>query len=635
MKPSSRRLILLCGLVPTLAVAVLSLVRPDFLTRLEYSVYDRLVRAATPKAPDGRIVIVDVDERSLSTIGQWPWHRDTMAVLLGNIRALGASTIGVDVIFAEPDRGAGEDRHPDAALAQTLRDGRVVLGYALRFDGEPDQPELGNACAPNSLGLAVVQSRGDDDPYFNATGAVCSLPELTAAAGAQGFLNAAPDSDGILRRAPLLLRFGEGTYPSLALATVAALTGTRDVSLRVEDANTTTLAVNGQRVPLDGKSNLLVRYRGRKHTFPYVSAADIMQGRVAPGTFAGKLVMVGTTALGTREVVATPLDTLFAGVEVQATIADNLLQGDFIGRPEHATGLEALAVLVLGVLATLLVRRAGSTWGAAGAAVMMIAAWGGAVALLSAWGVFLSPLYPSLGLAAAFAAVTVAGMTAERRRADRAGREKADSQRLMVQTLLSLTGIRDAETGRHSQRTQRYARALATQLATHPTFRQALTPDRIELFASLAPLHDIGKVGVPDRVLSKPGPLTPDETREMRRHPEYGRDVIEKAEREAGVHDDVALTLAKDIVYTHHEKWDGEGYPRRLRGTAIPIAGRLMAVVDVYDALTTRRVYRMPVSHDEAVAIIAETSGTHFDPAVVEAFLEVSAVFQQLSIQEK
>jgi CHASE2 domain-containing sensor protein len=633
MKPSSRRLILLCGLVPTLAVAVLSLVRPAFLTRFEYSAYDRLVRAATPKAPDSRIVIVDVDEPSLSTIGQWPWHRDTMAVLLGNIRALGAATIGVDVIFAEPDRGEGEDRHPDAALAHTLRDGRVVLGYALRFDGEPNEPGAGNRCVPNSLGLAVVQSRDDDDPYFNATGAVCSLPELTAAAGAQGFLNAAPDADGILRRAPLLLHFGEGTYPSLALATVAALTGTRDVSLRVEDANTTTLVVNGKHVPLDGKSNLLVKYRGRKHTFPYVSAADVMRGGVAPGAFAGKLVLVGTTALGTREVVATPLDTVFAGVEVQATIADNLLQGDFIGRPAHATVLEAQLVLVLGVLITLLVRRAGSAWGAAGAAVMLIAAWGGASALLSTSGAFLSPLYPSLGLAAAFAAVTVAGMTAERRRADRAGREKADSQRLMVQTLLSLTGIRDAETGKHSQRTQRYARALATQLATHQAFQRELTPDRIELFASLAPLHDIGKVGVPDRILSKPGRLTHDEMQEMRRHPEYGRDVIEKAEREAGVHDDVALTLAKDIVYTHHEKWNGQGYPQGLRGAAIPIPGRLMAVVDVYDALTTRRVYRMPVSHDEAVAIIAETSGTHFDPAVVEAFLEVSAVFEELSAE--
>ena len=136
---------------------------------------------------------------------------------------------------------------------------------------------------------------------------------------------------------PLLVRFGEGTYPSLGLATVAAMTGTRDVALRSENANTNTLALNGHRSALDGKSNLLVRYRGKKHTFRYVSAADVMQNRVVPGTFKDKLVMVGTTALGTREVVATPLDTLFVGVEVQATVADNLLQHDGLAGPSTAS----------------------------------------------------------------------------------------------------------------------------------------------------------------------------------------------------------------------------------------------------------------------------------------------------------
>ena len=261
--------------------------------------------------------------------------------------------------FAESDRG-GEDGEPDAALAKTLRDGRVVLGYAMRFDGER---EAGQACAPPPLGLSIVEAGGqEDDPFFRATGALCSLPELTEAAGAQGFLNAAPDSDGILRRVPLLVRYGEGTYPSLGLATVAAMTGTRDVALRSENANTSTLTLDGHRIALDGKSNLLVRYRGKKRTFRYVSAADVMQNRVRPGTFKDTLVMVGTTALGTREVVATPLDTLFVGVEVQATVADNLLQHDGLARPEHGVAIETQLVLVLGVLATLLVRRIGAAW---------------------------------------------------------------------------------------------------------------------------------------------------------------------------------------------------------------------------------------------------------------------------------
>jgi adenylate cyclase len=621
------RLVLLCGVVPTIAVSVLSLARPAPLTHFEYGVYDRLTRAIRANPPGGQVAIVDVDERSLAAIGQWPWPRDTVATLLSKIRALGAPTIGVDVIFAESDRRGGEEGEADAALARTLREGRVVLGYAMRFDGQPDT----GTCAPPPLGLSIAQADPQHEPVFSATGAICSLPELTSAAGAQGFLNAAPDSDGILRRVPLLVRLGDGTYPSLALAAVAAMTGAHAVTLRAENGNANTLLLNGHEVPLDGKSNLLVRYRGKKQTFRYVSAADVMQDRVTPGAFANTLVMVGTTALGTREVVATPLDTLFVGVEVQATVADNLLQRDFFGRPQHAVAIETLLVLVLGVCATLLLRRVGGTWGSVAVVAGIAALWGGGALLLSSTGAFVSPLYPMLGLGASLASMTVAGLVVERRRAERAGEEKAGSQRLMVQTLLSLTGIRDAETGRHSRRTQRYALVLAQELSRHPLFSDYLTPDRVQLVASLAPLHDIGKVGVPDAVLNKPGNLTPEERAEMRRHPEYGRDVILKAEREAGIHDDLTLSVAKDIVYTHHEKWDGTGYPQGLRGAEIPIPGRLMAVVDVYDAVRTRKLYAETVSQHEAVALIVRGRGTHFDPNVVDAFLRVSPIFDELS----
>ena len=168
--------------------------------------------------------------------------------------------------------------------------------------------------------------------------------------------------------------------------------------------------------------------------------------------------------------------------------------------------------------------------------------------------------------------------------------EKDLAQRLMVQSLLSLTETRDAETGRHSRRTRQYTRLLAEQLAANPTYREYLTPFCIDLLATLAPLHDIGKVGVPDQLLNKPGELTPEEFREMQKHPVYGLDVITRAERDAGAHDDAILEMAKDIVYTHHERWDGKGYPRGLRGEQIPVAGRLIALVDVYDAMTTRTV---------------------------------------------
>jgi putative two-component system response regulator len=198
----------------------------------------------------------------------------------------------------------------------------------------------------------------------------------------------------------------------------------------------------------------------------------------------------------------------------------------------------------------------------------------------------------------------------------------------MVQSLLSLTAIRDADTASHARRTQYYSRLLAERLRDNPDFRSYLTPDRIELLSSLAPLHDIGKVGVADHLLNKPGALTPEEFQQMKQHPVYGLSVITTAQRNAGAPDDVTLSMAKDIVYTHHERWDGKGYPRGLQGAAIPIPGRVIAIVDAYDALTSERCYRRALPHEQALQLLLEGRGSHFDPAVVDAFVSVAPLLQ-------
>ena len=624
-----------------LAAAVLGVLRPTSLARLDDSVYDILLRSTPTKGPRQNVVIIDVDDRSLSTIGQWPWRRDVVGKLITRLRNAGASVIALDIIFAESDRygqpGDSEERSPgrtattpDAALAGALHEGRVVLGYGLTFDAAP-RPQ--RPCVLRPVGIVVVQPPDERgyEPLFHATGAVCNLPVLAGATAASGFLNAAPDSDGILRRVPLLAELDGRVYPGLALAAVVAATGSRDMELRIANVNASTLTMDNRTVPVDGKGNLLLRYRGKKRAFPYLSAADVLTDQVPVGALRGKIVFVGTTALGMREVVATPLDTLFAGVEVQATVADNLLEQDFIRRSAIAGILGTLVVLVLGIAIAVLVAGIGIASGLIGAAASVAALWWGTVWLLSTSGVFISPLSPTIGVLGALAVMTLAKFTVERGRADDASREKTAAQRLMVQALLSLTEVRDAETGRHSRRTQHYARLLAEQLATQPDFRAHLTRERIDLLSTLAPLHDIGKVGVPDHVLNKPGALTSEELAQMRKHPALGRDVILKAEARVGVRDDATLEMAKDIVYTHHERWDGAGYPQGLRGTAIPVAGRVMALVDVYDAVRARTLYRKCLSHDDTVEFIVGGKGTHFDPAVVDAFLSVAALFESAS----
>jgi CHASE2 domain-containing sensor protein len=632
-----RRLILLSGIAPVLVTAVLALYRPAAFARLEDAAYDVVLRAAGTTPPHPGVVIVDIDERSLESVGQWPWRRDVIGELLTRLRDAGASVIAIDIMFAEPDRSGiprtsatAPATTPDEALARAVGNAPVVLGYGLVFDraAPAKRPCL---LHPAPLALSQAANVATHTPVFQATGAVCNLPVIAKAATRSGFLNAAPDRDGILRRVPLLAEFDGVVYPGLALSAVSASLGAGQLGLHVSTVNASSLSIGERTVPLDGRSNLLLAYRGTKRTFPYFSAGDIMAGKIGAEDVHGKIVFVGTTALGTREVVATPLDTQFVGIEVQATTADNLLQQDFIHRSPFGAALDGGVVVATGIAMAALLAWTGIVGGLLAGVAGVVGLWWGAAALLAGSRLFVSPLWPTVGILASLAAMTLAKIKVERSRADHESRDKTAAQRLMVQTLLSLTETRDAETGRHSRRTQEYARLLAESLATDPAHRSYFTRDRIDLLSSLAPLHDIGKVGISDRILNKPGALDAEELSEMRRHPELGRDVILKAEARVGVRDDATLQLAKDIVYTHHERWDGTGYPQGLHGTDIPAAGRLMAVVDVYDAVRARSLYNSCRSHEDTVAVIVEGKGTHFDPAVVDAFLRVAPLFEAVS----
>jgi putative two-component system response regulator len=198
-------------------------------------------------------------------------------------------------------------------------------------------------------------------------------------------------------------------------------------------------------------------------------------------------------------------------------------------------------------------------------------------------------------------------------------RENISIQDVAMVALGSLAETRDNETGSHIRRTQSYMEALAEVLKDSPRFVEGFGDGALELILKSAPLHDIGKVGIPDSILMKPGPLSPEEFAIMKTHTTLGHDAIERAEKLVDS-DHSFLRFAREIAYTHHEKWDGSGYPRGIAGDAIPVAGRLMAVADVYDALISVRVYKPALSHEEAVGIIEGGAGAHFDPEIVEAF---------------
>lgn len=203
------------------------------------------------------------------------------------------------------------------------------------------------------------------------------------------------------------------------------------------------------------------------------------------------------------------------------------------------------------------------------------------------------------------------------------------TQQVTIEALATLAEYRDSETGGHIKRTQSYVRALASHLSAQGPYRHLLDPAAIDLLYRCAPLHDIGKVAVRDVILLKPGRLTAEEFEEMKQHVVYGSKALEVAEGSLG--NSSFLAVAREIILGHHEKWDGSGYPHGLSGEAIPFPGRLMAIADVYDALISRRVYKPGFPHSRALEIIVEGRGSHFDPAIVDAFLCVADEFQRIA----
>lgn len=214
----------------------------------------------------------------------------------------------------------------------------------------------------------------------------------------------------------------------------------------------------------------------------------------------------------------------------------------------------------------------------------------------------------------------------------RRSQEVTAIQDVTIMAMASLAETRDSDTGNHILRTQRYVEILAKKLMDHPRFADELTPETVSMIVKSAPLHDIGKVGIPDRILLKPGRFTPEEFEIMKAHTTLGRDAIISAERQLGLDVDF-LRFAKEIAYSHQEKWDGSGYPLGLAGDDIPVSGRLMAVADVYDALISRRVYKEGMPHEQAVEIIRKGRGNHFDPDMTDIFLEIADQFHEIALQ--
>ncbi|HEX9024360.1 MAG TPA: CHASE2 domain-containing protein [Geobacteraceae bacterium] len=643
-RPLARRdrlLIMACGFVLTLVFCAFSFSPPSFLSQLDDRFFDSLISGGASPREDLRPAVVAIDNDSLARFGRWPWPRALVARLLTRVAEQGPAAVGIDAIFAEPE-GSSFDGEPagrggrltagDMALAEALGKGPFVLGFAFTFD--PEGPAAADQGLLQPLNMAFLQKKGAADSrsqLWRASGSIDSLPRFTRSAAGSGFINAAVERDGILRRIPLIIERGGKVYPSLALAAVLTRVGAYRATLESGLWEGCVLRIGSLGIPLDERGRLRLRYGRWVGDGKPVSAAALLEGRVGPDRLKGRVVFVGATATGMGEAVATPAAVMLSGVQVHAVAAENMLSGAF-ARPAPWL-LRLLAVLALGLLSTIVCARFPVTRGAILLGIAALATWQGALWLFRNDGLLLSPLLPLFALGVNFSLFTIIRALFVEKSALRQTHDLAATRDFIMTSLASLAEIRDTETGAHILRTQRYLLILCRELSGHPRFEPLLKEETIELIAKLAPLHDIGKVGLPDHLLRKTSGFTAEEYEEVKKHALYGRNAIANAESRAGALNDEMMQYAKDIAYYHHERWDGTGYPEGLRGDQIPWPARLMALADAYDAMVSRRIYKEPMPHEVAVRIILEGKGRLFDPDVVDAFLAVELQWRQIAAE--
>jgi adenylate cyclase len=330
------------------------------------------------------------------------------------------------------------------------------------------------------------------------------------------------------------------------------------------------------------------------------------------------------------DIRATPTDPTMAGVEVHANIIDAILQGDFLVRPRSAVLYEFIAVIISGFLATILFVRFKAVANLSFLLFFMLVA-----AILPVFlfrnGMYISPLYPILAYISNFSLLSFLDFRREEQRLKEKTRQQLTTQEVMLETIANITETRDPETGNHIKRTRSYVKILAEHIKSKPAYGDMVDDAYIEHLVQSAPLHDLGKVGVPDHILLKPGELSAGEFEEIKKHTQCGKRVIDTAQAKLG--DASFLRVAGEMALTHHEHWDGTGYPNGLKGDAIPLSGRIMAIADVYDAFSSGRLYKKGISHEKAVENILAKRGSQFDPQLIDAFMEIQKQFQTIAEQ--
>ncbi|WDP85663.1 MAG: adenylate/guanylate cyclase domain-containing protein [Desulfobacter sp.] len=428
----TRWAILGAGFFIIAAFALLYIYRPPYLKMMELKLYDAFLQQVHTRPENPSVVVVDIDEYSIKTFGQWPWPRYRVGLLLKKIQMGGAFAVGSDILFGEPDgtspkviremlkrdlkvdlgfTGLPEQLWDnDRVLADILATGPFALGFSFYFKG------TGGGDNPKSLlpffKSAVVKEQGAGDPVqylVRAEQAVPPLPLLMASARRAGYMNTFTDMDGVLRRVPLIMAWKGQIYPHLALATL--MTGLEgkipDPVIKVSPGGISSIRIGSTTIPLEANGAIMINYKGPAKTFDFIPAAHILEDRVEKNRLENKVVFLGSSAAGLMDIRVSPLAEVYPGVEVNATIVENILKKDFIFRPDWAPGLELAAICLWGIITAFLIGLAGAWLTLPITLVLGGGVYAGGLWALKAYHIWLSPLFPLLVLAANFSCLTL------------------------------------------------------------------------------------------------------------------------------------------------------------------------------------------------------------------------------------
>ena len=604
---------------------------------LDHVVLDTYLKFSAADKPAKNTIIVDIDAASLDAMGQWPWPRYRTASLIEAIAKKKPAAIGVDIIFPEPDR---------ISLDNVQKNFKKDFGIDIAFSGAPP----GLLDNDGYLGSVLMRTGTVGAQYFyfdhntktaserssgfqindrekllalpEATGVLENTPVIAKQLAFFGFINARPDDDGMLRSLPLLLQYAGNIYPHLSLAVYMRATQVSTATVG-SDRHGPFIRVGRRIIPIDRNGRALLRFDSATINYPSVSAIDVLSGK-AGDSLRGKSVLIGSSATGLHDLHNTLFDAQLPGTVAQTAMIENMNAGNFVRTPNWDKILTlALCVLFGALLSLLFIAVTRPIPLIIGSLFLVLLPFLGSLYCFAAFDLFVSPASIILAVTTLFVVFSLMRYAVERRRSHAWIHKFESAKKLTIESMANMAELRHHETGAHIKRTQFYVREIAQQLKNDGHYLDTLTHEYIELLVVLSPLHDIGKVGVPDAILLKPAPLTPDEWTLMKKHAEYGSKIIGHLVQTSI--DDDCWKIAKEIALTHHERWDGKGYPQGLSEQDIPLSGRIMAVADVYDALISKRCYQDACSHDKALSIMFEGRGTNFDPLVFDAFLHVEA----------